>query len=782
MVAKKGNPIFANKEDGNFREALKLYDAKQYKKALKLVETNLKKNSNHAESLALKGCINHNIGNKSEAESYVLKAIQKAPANYLVNHLAGIYYRSVENYVEASKWLKAANDNGSPNKPILRDLSLMQTQIRDYKNLKDSRQQYLEFQPGYRANWTGVAIAHHLNKDYAAAVSTLTKIEGIIKEHLTDADRYEQSECVLYKVDIIAKSGDIAKALATLEEDSSEIKDRLSFLEYKARFLMLLDKKHEASLIYRQLLQRNPDNMQYYNLLELSLGTVGNSVDLRLKLYEKLDSFYPRSDPPKFLPLTFTPSSHARFEEKVRSYLVPQLKRGIPATFVNVKPLYKNHKKLKVIEKVVLDFYAAELPKIDNPTVFVWTNYFLAQHYLYLNELDTANKYIDDALKHSPTLVELYTIKARIVKHQGKFEEAADIMNAGRELDLQDRFINSKATKYYFRANKVDEAIDCISLFTKLEDGVINGCKDLHVMQVNWVLVESAEAYKRLYHEYEAKLKEFKESSPLESEESKELENELVENIETYKGLALKRYNAVLKIFKIYYNDQYDFHSYCMRRGTPRDYIDTLEWEDRIHSTPIYTRVLKGMAEIYFEIYNEQQVKQSSESPSIEEGKTTKKQNNKKNKKKSQINKKKADFIARVESEKDDEDPLGAKLLSDLTNDDQIIDKLFQLYKPLIEEGKDLRLTHEVLYKTYLIEGKYVLALQSVKSLNKVLGGSSDVKLRSIGERVVELSETAQNDKNANAAIVKVVGKGLVSAFPEFGELSKEDFLNVYSK
>ena len=117
---------------------------------------------------------------------------------------------------------------------------------------------------------------------------------------------------------------------------------------------------------------------RYYNLLELSLGTVGNSVDLRLKLYEKLDLFYPRSDPPKFLPLTFTPSSHARFEEKVRSYLVPQLKRGIPATFVNVKPLYKNHKKLKVIEKVVLDFYAAELPKIDNPTVFVWTNYFLS--------------------------------------------------------------------------------------------------------------------------------------------------------------------------------------------------------------------------------------------------------------------------------------------------------------------------------------------------------------------------------------------------------------------
>lgn len=784
MVAKKGSPIFANKEDSNFREALKLYDSKQYKKALKLVETNLKKNSNHGESLALKGCANFHLGNKDDAESYILKALSKSPENYLVDHLAGIYYRAVENYPEATKWLKASTDNGSPNKPILRDLSYMQTQIRDYKNLKESRQLYLEHQPGYRANWTGVAVAHHLNKDYNSAVSTLTKIEGIIKEHLNDSDRYEQSECVLYKNMIISEAGDFAKALKALDEDQDQIKDRLSFMEYRAKYLLLLGSSKEASLIYRKLLQRNPDNTQYYNLLETSLGTVSQPIDVRVKLYEKLASFYPRADPPKFLPLTFVPASDPNFEVKAKDYILSQLKRGVPATFVNVKPLYKNAEKLAVIQKLVLDFYNNEIPKESNPTIKLWANYFLAQHFLYLNDLEAANKYIDEALEHTPTLVELYIIKSRILKHEGKKLLASETMDQGRQLDLQDRFINSKATKYFLRANKVDEAINCISLFTKLDEDSVNGCKDLHLMQNNWVLVESAEAYSRLYHELQTKLNELRASkgdTEEEEEKFKELEAELIENIELYKGLALKRFHAVIKIFKIFYNDQYDFHSYCMRRGTPRDYIDTLKWEDNIHSTPIYLRVLKGLSKMYFEI-NTEQLANKLESENDEKSNARAKKNKKQKKVQAQANKKRADFIAKVESEKEDADPLGSKLLHELSEED-VVEKLFDLFKPLIEEGKDFRLTWETLYEIYLIQGKYILALQAIKNLNRILNPYGDnFKLKCIGERILKLSETSKNDTKANPAIVKVVEKGLISAFPEFGTLSPQEFSNLYIK
>ena len=770
MVNKKGSPIFTSKEDSNFREALSLYDSKQYKKALKLVDATLKKNSNHAESLALKGCIIfHTNGNKDDAKSYIDRAAAKDPTNFLVDHLIGLYYRANEDYLEASKWLSAAMENGSTNKAILRDLSFMQVQNRDYKNLKDSRQQYLEHAPGYRANWTGLAVAHHLNKDYNSAVGTLTKIEDIIKEHLTESDMYEHNECVLYKNQLISELGNFAKALEVLEQDKDSIRDRLSYLEYKAKYLLLLGQKKEASLVYRELLKRNPDNHSYYNLLETALETTNKSPEIRFKLYQKLSKFYPRSDPPKFLPLTFLPSDNVLFEKAARDYIIPQLLRGVPATFVNVKPLYQNAKKLDVIESIVLDFYENDVPKLTNPTIKVWTNYYLAQHYLRKNDLPQALAHIDSAIKHSPTLVELYIVKARIIKHQGDLVKASEVMNEGRLLDLQDRFINSKATKYLLRANKVDEAIDCISLFTKLDEEAINGCKDLHTMQVNWVMVESAEAYARIYHDYQKQLANAEDNE------------ELAENVEIYRGLALKRFHAVVKNFDIFYNDQYDFHSYCLRRGTPRDYIDTLKWEDKIHSTPIFTRALKGLSDLYFEIYEEQKkhATENGEDGDIKQKKHNSINANKKQKKqRAQMNKKRSGFANKVESEKDDADPFGLKLYSDLTEKD-ILEALFELFKPLIEEGKNLRLTWEVLFRVYLLQGKYVLALQAIKNLEKVLNRDGSKKLKAIGEKVVALSNTAKQDTNANPAIIKVVEKGLQAAFPDF---EKDGFIELYNQ
>ncbi|SGZ57632.1 CIC11C00000002668 [Sungouiella intermedia] len=747
MVARK--PIFANKEDANAREALKLYEAKQYKKALKLVDQNLKKNSSHAESLALKGCANHQLGHKADAEPYIIKALAKEPANYLVNHLAGIYYRSVENYEEAAKWYKAAMDHGLQNTPILRDLSLLQSQVRDYKNLKDSRQQFLESQPGYRANWTAVAIAHHLNKDYDAAVSTLAKIEDIIKEHLQEQDRYEQSECVLYKNSIIAEAGNFSRALEELEKDSDEIRDRTSFMEYKAKYLLLLGKLKESSLVYRALLQRNPDNESYYTLLETALGTPSGSIDLRLKLYDKLALFYPRADPPQYVPLTFLPASHPQFRERASKYILSQLKRGVPATFVNVKPLYTNKKKRDVILSIVLEFFEKEVPLLQ-PTVFVWANYFLSQHYLYLGDNNKAMEYVDAALNHSPTLVELYILKARVTKHLGQYKEAAAIMQEGRSLDLQDRFINSKTTKYLFRANQIDDAINCISLFTKLDEGAVNGLKDLHTMQANWVLVESAEAYTRLYKEQLEKLA----SLPADSDQL----NEVQDLADMYRGLALKRFLAVAKVFKVFTNDQFDFHSYCMRRGTPRDYIDMLKWEDKLYGTPIYVRSVKGLCELYWEIYRGQQAEKSNEDP---------KSKKKKAKKTKPLNiKKKSELISRVESEKDDVDPLGAKLLSDLKENPNLLEEMENQAKVLTSQADKYRFTWEFAYDVYLEEKKYVLALQSLRNWAKIVDPSNE-KLSIVSKKVEQFRSKLADDTISNPAIVKVAQKGLESAFPQ---------------
>jgi tetratricopeptide (TPR) repeat protein len=718
------------KEDQSFREALKLYDAKQYKKALKLVDQTLKKTPNHAELLTLKGCINFFVGSKTEADLYVRKGVARAPLNHLVDHLAGIYYRNAENYAEAAKWYKAALDNGLSNKQILRDLATMQVQTRDYKNLVATRQLYLEEQPGFRANWTALAVAQHLAGNPAAAVQTLTKIEEMIRDHLLELDMVEHSECLLYKALILAEAGSFERALAALAADEPHIKDKLGMLELRARVLMGLERPAEAARVYRQLLQRNPDNAHYYRQLEAALGPL--SVDRRVQLYARLAQFYPRLDPPRFLPLTFVPALDARFAELCRAYILAQLKRGVPSSFINVKPLYHDAAKMAVVERVVTAFYEEEVPGLA-PTVAVWTKYFLAQHYLHKHDLAAAQKFIDDAIEHSPTLVELYVVQARVLKHRGELAAAAAAMDAGRQLDLQDRFINSKATKYFFRANDVDRAIDTILMFTKVEDGAVNGCRDLHLMQVGWVLLESAEAYARLYGAAGA-------SAPAGADDA-EAADASADTADIYRGLALKRFHAVVKLFDVFYNDQLDFHSYCMRRGTPRDYVDLVRWEDTIHATPIYGRAVRGLSALYLEIYEQQQ--QPAAKP-------------RRPKPRKQELKRREALIAKVASEKDDRDPLGLGLLHALATNGtgKVLDRLLELCKPLL--ARDSESAWRCAFAVYVRQGKYVLALQAVKRVQRAGGDAAPL--------VAQLRRAVADDAGANAAIVEVVHKGL-SAF-----------------
>ena len=54
------------------------------------------------------------------------------------------------------------------------------------------------------------------------------------------------------------------------------------------------------------------------------------------------------------------------------------------------------------------------------------------------------------------------------IKHSGNFVEAAEVMGKARELDLQDRFINSKHAKYLMRCDKIEEAEKILGLFTRV--------------------------------------------------------------------------------------------------------------------------------------------------------------------------------------------------------------------------------------------------------------------------------------------------------------------------
>ena len=52
----------------------------------------------------------------------------------------------------------------------------------------------------------------------------------------------------------------------------------------------------------------------------------------------------------------------------------------------------------------------------EPPTTLLWVYYFLAQHYDFIGDTSKALEYVDTAIQHTPLLIELYVLKAKIYK------------------------------------------------------------------------------------------------------------------------------------------------------------------------------------------------------------------------------------------------------------------------------------------------------------------------------------------------------------------------------
>lgn len=54
--------------------------------------------------------------------------------------------------------------------------------------------------------------------------------------------------------------------------------------------------------------------------------------------------------------------------------------------------------------------------KEEPPTTLLWVQYFLAQHFDFIGQPSLALEYINAAIDSTPTLIELFVIKAKIYK------------------------------------------------------------------------------------------------------------------------------------------------------------------------------------------------------------------------------------------------------------------------------------------------------------------------------------------------------------------------------
>ncbi|KAL2313145.1 N-terminal acetyltransferase A complex subunit nat1 [Schizosaccharomyces pombe] len=584
------------KEITLFRTALKCYETKQYKKGLKAIEPLLERHPEHGESLAIKGILLHSLGNTKEGYDNVRLGLRNDVGSGVCWHIFGLISRADKDYVQAAKCYINAHKLEKNNSSLLRDLALLQSQLRQYKALADTRNALLQDNPGVRANWSALAVAQFLRGEYASAYKIVDAFESTINQGVP-VDTQEESEAMLFMNLVILKKDGVEDAYKHLLSIEKKVLDRVAFLETRAEYELYLSKMEEAKSTIYLLLDRNPDNHQYYYNLQRAYGyedASGKVLDSAewLNLYSQLAKRYPKSECPTRLPLEKLEGDE--FLTHVDLYLRKKLKRGIPSVFVDVKSLYKDTKKCKVVEDLVSK-YASSLSttnkfsedddnsQIEIPTTLLWTYYFLAQHFDHVGELEKAEKYVDLAIDHTPTLVELFMTKARISKHKGELQTAMEIMDHARKLDLQDRFINGKCAKYMLRNDENELAAKTVSLFTRNE-AVGGAVGDLADMQCLWYMLEDGKSF--------ARQKKF--------------------------SLALKRFSTVFKIFDTWADDQFDFHFFAFRKGSLRTYLDLMSWEDSVYDDPSFREAAQGAIEIYFALFDLPFAKYSPKLPDFE--------------------------------------------------------------------------------------------------------------------------------------------------------------------
>lgn len=235
---------------------------------------------------------------------------------------------------------------------------------------------------------------------------------------------YEHSELLLYQNMVVQESGELQQALTHLENFQDQIVDKLTLKENLGDLNLRLHRYVRAAQYYEELIWRNPENTLYYKkLIEARQLTEPDDI---LQFYAEYAELYPRAMPPQRLPLNIAKGEH--FAKLVDKYLRKGLRKGVPPLFVDLRSLYGDKEKVEAIENLMSQYADAlkqigkfSLSEVNNgpkepASALLWVYYYFAQHYDYLEQTNKAINYIDAAIEHTPTLIELYVTKGRIYK------------------------------------------------------------------------------------------------------------------------------------------------------------------------------------------------------------------------------------------------------------------------------------------------------------------------------------------------------------------------------
>ena len=577
------------KELASFKQLVKHYEMKQYKKGIKLADQILKAFPDHGETNCMKGLILSGLNKKEEAFEFVRKGLKCNLKSHVCWHSLGLLYRLDRNYTEAMKCYKQALRFDSENGQVLRDLSLLQLHHRDYDGYCESRKRIMSGRANIKLNWLAYAAGEHLRGNLEYAYALIESYESTFGDDSVTND-IELSELLSYKVMLLEEGGKTKEALQLLKDKEGVFADNIFYLESKAALSHRSGDYQGARSCLRDLLKLYPDNENYArawlacntiafdkcNLAELIKGpenlawslsgkiSVGNSylrgqfVPLVCKpgtagLAEALTAL-PQGEMSERMHILY--SDDLKFPGILEKYVSKKLNKGTPNVFSLAREFIalRGMTAVSTLIDICARLRSDDLPPFAVPLLLLLHSRLLE----FSGDVNVADQLITEAIAHTPTLPDLYCARARLQRRAGDLVSAAASAEEARQLDLADRNLNSAAVKALLRCGEVEKAKDTAMLFAK--ETAASNQPNLIEMQAEWW--------------------------------ERSLGCAMFAKGET--AAAFTSWSETIKHFDEFKEDELDFANYCFRRLSLRPFVEFVRMQDKIRSHRNYRRSVKN--------------------------------------------------------------------------------------------------------------------------------------------------------------------------------------------
>lgn len=461
-----------------------------------------------------------------------------------------------------------AQRHDSENFNVVRDLSYLQLYLRQYNGFLESARKGMEMRSNMMVNWATYAFANYLNGDYDFAFRLL---ESAQKIGATSIKATEKHEILLFQTLMLIKQSKYEEALTFLLDNETHMHfDKTLFNERVVEIALKLNKKETAIEYVNRAFKMNSENAEYYvsylnaihdlripsfeELLKFSVSNPEKSADLLKTIQEDIK---PRIRSRIVNRLELALSTGDKFKQVFTLYFQQNVKQNLPSFFINVKFIYQfQSSKIPTIENIIsahlasikskgkLDESLTNGEEMDIVPHLIWVYYYAAQHYDYVRDLENALHYINLAIDSTPSVVEFYMVKSKILKHGGMLEDSAKSYEKAKKLDLGDRYLNAKYAKIFSRIGDIQKSLEIMKEFVR--DPLTD---------------ENAEHFQCMWYETECGHAYLKNKSILR---------------------AHRLFKYVLGHFSTLIEDQFDFYNYCLRRFMINDFANTMEYMDRI--------------------------------------------------------------------------------------------------------------------------------------------------------------------------------------------------------